>query len=430
MKTAMRIMLGVTAFVCVAVVAQAAVNAPFVDGFEDGTLGANWSKSGAGDAVVQAASKYQGAYGVSVHENALSLAVDGSQSKAWILVYAKPAWHNDSNGEPSVSSSDAAAFYVNSSGELKVRDAGSWVVVETGIPAGRWLAFAVHMDYDNDRWSLFLSTTGTFADKLTNVGGWFHFNSSYAGPGTALNTVIVDTDTEAQVDDIAISASPSDLHGGADTKLALLQTKAGIKKNMQIPGFDYAYGSENQLNQLLGSDLKGGLVDGDKLHVQTHAGWKQFDVLSGAWSDTDNYGFANAPVARMTGLVLNRGAGSDYIAFFPYTTETAIPAPGQAGNPLITGKDDVDTGGYNCLTWPSETSRSAGGTGSDPFGFARADGDRIYIYTPTYRMLNYNASVGYWREGSKPSSLTLTRGMSFWYFRNQNSTANWTPPNP
>lgn len=426
----LRVWVGAIVLACCSRQVLGAVSYPFVDSFESPTISSSWSMSGTGDVSLDDVS-FNPLSSTSVRANFKTLRLDVNEADAdgtncWVFLYAALAPHDDAHGEPPAGT-DAGAFYVNTNGQLKARSGANWVPLRT-VPRGSFSCYAMHINFLARKWDLYVYTVPVVADTLEKANPTaLDFNDAFTG-GTTLNSVTLDTELESLMDEVALTAGT---RGLGNLKVAPLWLPAGVKVPSRIPGFDYTYDDDNFLDKRLGVDLGAGMRDGDAISVPTEThGFQKFERNAGAWIASDVLLPSQVPITPMTSFVLDRPAGTNTYAFFAYDTLTPLPHPGQPGSKYITGVNNLSSAGYNLLTWPLEESRTA----VQDFGIPKSDGDRIYIFTAnSVRVLNYNASTGRWREGSKPSLAALSEGQTFWYYRNNAGSVEWDlyyTPNP
>jgi len=191
---------------------------PWVETFEQspttmaGTLGAlngqhGWVTLPTNLVSVQDTNAYNGAQAGLCESNAVAHREfrDTSSQDVWVDCYARPPWRNKS-GFPSPNPNTAAAFYLNSNGNVIALTGTNWVTNTVySATEGAWMRFTAHLDYASSNWSLYVSDTTPNA-LAVNVFRNINFQP------TATNTSIrkfkvTGSATPSHLDDIAIAGT-------------------------------------------------------------------------------------------------------------------------------------------------------------------------------------------------------------------------------
>jgi len=164
----------VLASLCAALVAMAQ-NVPFMESFEDRTVGAlhnqsDWQARRQNDAQVQSATVFAGSKAGTVGTNAVVWHnfTNTTVTNVWIDFYTRSAYPTNSSA-PSLTGSVAAAFYVAQDGGVRAISNDTWVTLSYTVSCNTWHRFTVNLDYNQEIWSLFAadSTPNTLSTILS-----------------------------------------------------------------------------------------------------------------------------------------------------------------------------------------------------------------------------------------------------------------------
>jgi hypothetical protein len=354
----------------------------------------------------------------------LTLNVASNQSgngNVWCEIYFKPLASDD----PSLETNVVAAVYVNTNGNLKAyanyASSNCWVDLNKYVTTGMlWVGVAIHVDFNSKKWDVYYTTNGygTTMSKANSTP----LSIQTDALGTTSITAVVIQGGGGEIDSVAVS------QGG--TFVSNSPASAGNMVGMDMLGgrtnklwgiLAHHYGSgQDTLAGALGSDLKSGFAEGDKISFYYTNTWNRYRLQGGAWVD-DMSGDAIPPadlhIPPGMGMRVTRSNPTNAVIFLPYdtmsNTATTIYGP------------NTDGGGWNLLAWPFLTSQGA----SSGWGFSgnAADGDMIYldeVYNGKLWWNDYSVPKR-WMQGASASTYTMTRGKAFWYYRKASTSFIW-----
>ena len=410
---------------------------PFGDDFEQtigSSLGTNWTV-GAGIAQVSNSELVSGGGTASayVSEDASLNLSDGipDHTNVWWSGYAKVTPQDDSSEEPAIST-NAAAFYVNTSNQVKAYSNGAWSVVATGVDPDAWIGFSAHLDFGADKWDLYKTASSfTYGDAMSklNTAGALAFNAAHTA--TQLREFNVTGTT--YIDGIAVSYDGLGTPVDGNTPDNAANASIDLYLNGNLTGLLAQYFSlaDSTMNGPLGDALYGALADGDKVHIfvpQDTTDWQIF-THQGAGSGWSHSGGAsnNPTVYQTTALwieLLGDANERDASMTISYTS-LADPV-----DIAIAGKTE-DGSGWTALAWPETFSKSFADH-ADMQLPSPVQGDRVYVWelqghgSYGYTLLLWDATDNRWENAfGSAATTTLTHGKAFWYFRNTDSGGSW-----
>jgi hypothetical protein len=119
-----------------------------------------WSVSLQNNAQVQNATAFGGSNAVAMTTNTTAWHTfnDPTATNVWVDFYARLPTPGD-DGDPVLTGSVAAAFFVTSVGSIKAVSNDSWVTLSPDPPlvADTWYRLTVNLDYGSRRWALYLA---------------------------------------------------------------------------------------------------------------------------------------------------------------------------------------------------------------------------------------------------------------------------------
>ncbi|MCE9613422.1 MAG: hypothetical protein K8T26_04045 [Lentisphaerae bacterium] len=161
---------------------------PFMEPFDtlpSGVLHAqnSWESQRQRDVQVQTTVAFDGAKAAVVATNAVlwNSFNDPAVTNVWIDFYARQRYPSN-DAPPSITGSVAAAFYVDSSGALRVTSNNTWLTLSQTVPSNVWRRYTVNLDYVTHRWSLFLADevpNRLSTTVITNVPFWSSSTNAY-----------------------------------------------------------------------------------------------------------------------------------------------------------------------------------------------------------------------------------------------------------
>jgi len=410
---------------------------PFGDDFEQtvGTsFGTNWTV-GAGVAEASNTELIAGggtASGYVSQDASLNLS-NGTpdHTNVWWSGYVKVTPQDDSSEEPEIST-NAAAFYVNTSGQVKAYSNGGWSVVATGVDTDEWIGFSTHLDFGADKWDIYKTASSfDYGDGMAklNTYGPLAFNAAHTA--TQLREFNVTGTT--YMDGIAVSydglGTPVD--GSTPDNAANASVEIYLNDNLTGILAQYFSLAESTMVGPLGDALYGALADGDKVHIfvpEDTTDWQIF-THQGAGSGWSHSGGAsnNPTVYQTTAIWIEFIGDADERDPSMTVAYTALADPVDV---VISGTGG-DGNGWTALAWPETFSKSFA-SHADLQLPAPVQGDRVYIWrlqghgSYGYTLLLWDATDNRWEDAfGNAATVSLTHGMAFWYFRNTAGNASW-----
>lgn len=404
---------------------------PYGTDFEDGTSGDNltgvWSFTDVGR-YDSSKTTVDGSTNSAYASDSLTLAlIDGipDNTNVWWTGYAIVT---PGSSNPTLADTEAAAFYVNTGGDVVANSNATWIVFDTNFSTTEWQGFAVHIDFVNDTWDLYAVTNGfSFGDPMTklNTGGALAFNANYTG-GQLTNVVVEGT---TYIDQFSVSYDASGTPVDDSTPDSSVNASVEIYLNGNLSGLLSQYFSvlDSTMQGPLGDALYGALADTDIVHVYTPADgtWQTFEH-QGAGSGWNHTGTDNDPtIYQTTGLWIELAGNASERNPSMTVAYTALVDPIAATVYGTTGSAN----GWTALAWPVTDSKGFG-TPADLKLPAATAGDVIWLYEMLgsgrmgYRRIRWNGTAWVDRDGSATSAI-LTHGKAFWYFRNTGADGTW-----
>ncbi len=413
----------------------AEVSLPYGDGFEGRALGSlstadGWSVTNGGATVINSP-VLAGSRACSITNGGetvrLTLNIDtnsGDYANVWVQYFAKPVCYDDSSSAPTVSN-ETCAFYVNTGGTLRAYTTNAvgdnvWtnlMSVDTNV----WLGFAVHIDYSNSVWDLYVSQSGTRGGAMAKANTDWSLGVNTNSANAEVEQIIVEG--QAELDNMGAGFAAALLGDTTETNVVSMDTLAGT--NMLAVPVHYYSGNADRLDDTFGDDLATGLKDGDKARFYWTNGWNVYTYSSGSWTNApgdDGTDVTNFH-AKGRAMWLERGNTSG-IAFFPFDAEDFSVSIDVSGS-----SDSSVAPGWNLVAWPFTESRSIN-SGNNFDSVATNWGDRIYLQrNGRYVRLYWDNANNVWKEGRNISSETLEAGEAFWWYHEGESNT-WTVSQP
>lgn len=384
------------------------------DGFESASTGAVsgvWRGiTVSGGVSLQTAQKVEGSKAVALSAGSVSVAIDDNDAtNVWVQVYSKPT---PVAGNPAaLQATQVAGFLVLTNGILMAYDGDHWTNCDTisSVQTNVWMGFAVHLDYNADKYDLYVSTNAVFGDHMkrahsTNLA----FNSAASAVTKLASIVVTNKSTDiGYIDVLAASRAYTNVTYNTDTNLASYDRLAGRTTSAQMPPYVYDAGNDI-LSGKVGTDLMRELLDGDKIQVYSN-GWNVY-YLNTTWQYESGAAIADLPINESMGMLIQRGAGVDAVAFYPYSNVVVM-----SQDVYVTGTNDLVTAGWNQLASPFAETRYPNAQTLN-YGFPNAAvGDTIFFPT---EWIYYNGSK--WKKSGVDAATALTPGQTFWYWHKGN----------
>ncbi|MDI6774260.1 MAG: hypothetical protein QME60_02530 [Verrucomicrobiota bacterium] len=390
---------------------------PWREGWENATAGTltggwhGWTYSGA--AQVTTGDKIEVSKALAVSSGSeetasLTLSLTSTNppgTNVWCLIYMKPA----SYGTNTTVMTDTCRFYVSTDGLLWAYSGTSTTNLMTGIPSNTWLAFAMHMDYLNTNWDLYVSTNGLYGSSLVRANsGPMYFYTNYPSSFTNLT---VQTASTTYVDVVGVSFAYTNCSVSDLTNTLACDRLAGQRTQISRPPYNYT-SSEDTMGAKLGDDLALGLAEYDRIRVFTTNEWNSYKLNVGEWTPFDT----TLHISSTMGLTLDRRGGMHNVVFYPY-------GPWTNTDQVVYGTNTPLVLGWNLLSWPHQPALANAGS---KWAFADIAGtnDRIFIYENYYyRDLYWKNSE--WKESGATATYRMKPAQGFWYYRARSGTTNW-----
>lgn len=360
--------------------------------------------------------------------------VDEDTTNVWVQTYVKPV----PVSRTPVVDSESCGFCILTNGSLYVTDGSSWTVADriSTMPLNQWVGFAAHIDYENDQWDLYVSTSGTYKVTykkantspltLNSAAGYTYFST------LTITNASTNSPSYAYADAVAVSYGYSNCVATL-TNLTAPVRLAGEDRLISAPPYAYAT-ADTYLSAQIGDDLARSLSQNDVLRVYTNgSNWAEYSLDSGGLWQQVAGPLPNAMQIDKSanGLRLIRGSGRDVVAFYPYGAGD-IPAPAEL-SATVTANQDSNTKGITPLAWP-DSSDCVGINDGDNLGF---DGDAVngdelhFLDLSTYETMKYSWYNGDWYAMGDDVTATLEvcPGDGFFYLRKEDSSFTWYPNN-
>ncbi|OVE76576.1 hypothetical protein BVX97_00680 [bacterium E08(2017)] len=403
---------------------------PYRDSFESATNGSRGASGGwhgitnSGDISV-ISSFYEGAKALALSNGTMNVTFTNDDgTNVWVQICTKPVI-SVSDTAPTPADDEVATFYVASGGVLRAYSGADYSNTWVTIPEGQWIAFGVHLDYNTEKWNLYVSTNGAFGDTMVRANLTdLDFNDAVTTP-TSLTNVIIElaAETNMYIDVIAASYNYTNLLA-THTNLLAYDRLVGALKDAAIPPYDYGsvYSITNTLGGQLGEDLMWGMGTNDELRVSYTNGWNIYSLEGGTnWqADGNSISSTNIFLSQGTGIQMKKLSGRDTVVFYPYAG-----APVIASNIVIKGTDDVALKGWNYIVSPFSQVRTFNHASQGMmFTNVATAGDRIYLQES--RMLVFYGSTKEWREGRNVATNQVAPGEAFWYYNKSGTNFIWS----
>lgn len=413
-------------------IAGAGATLPEVDGFEGYALGqftdtAPWDVGTNNGVRIQNTDVAELTKACTISNDYMRMDIEPGQgyTNVWCRLYTKPAPYFDTPDTAQLAGV-ACAFYVSSDGELYAAETNLWkqLLPAGSVPTGQWIAVAIHLDYQQQAYDLFIDTNGVFGAGMTNVN-MSPLKFSGTAP-TEMSNILLQTEAEGIVDGLSVTkAAVTDSAAGDEGELVMRELPGDMNLYMiAVPPGAYSGAGATMLGQL-GLDLAQGLNVGAVCWVYNTSGsWEQWTLQAdGTWLETvDGGGAGDQQLEQAQAVFLSQTGGQPATAFF---------ANAQVSGPISQTLYGTDTGygGWNPLGLQRTQAQTLG---PNDFGFGSAGpGREIYVYdssTHMYRHFWYDVSGGTWNSGQSAASYTMQPGQGFWYRRNATGNGTWNVP--
>lgn len=429
MRSPLRTAMGLAAFAMVAAVginawAATPTSIPFIEEFNyTGTSLHNagpWTTNETGGAaIVQTTNVLRGAKAAKTSLSDLTLQVDTTKNytNTWCMIWTKPTLYDDA-ATPTVPTTSSAAFYVNTGSVVKAMNGANWTSLGTVNTSG-WIGFAVHSDYVNDKWSLYVcDNTSWTANSTTNQANIeFRRIGLGLGMGASAPSHLTNVTIEGVADLDTIALGPDwQTVTGFDGRTNVMATAYNLTAAVQtaLPLYHYATtGGSLDISTEPGHDLFTALANTDQItaYDSASASFPRDSTDSSGWDVSSAPFPTDIQLTAGTALWVKKTVSGPLVMFTDYATASQSSE----------GKELNDTsvgGGLNYLAWSktgqSEELGSYSGNGAGFDGVAR-NGDWLYLRQGArWKLLGWN---GRWRDGSAPATVRLTPGQIFWYLR-------------
>ena len=343
-------------------------------------------------------------------------------SNVFCQLYVKPVAFNSEPGAPP--DGEATGLYVldQTTNNLFAYTAGGWTnldVIKT-VPLDTWLGFAVHLDYDNSKFDVYVTTNGVYTTLMTKANSEpLDMSSSHQGYFSKL-TVTNSASGTGCVDVVAVSPSFTDCVA-ANTNLLIAERMAGMQQLATRPPYAYSGASNLLADAQIGNDLSIGLRDNDQIKLFDDDDWTIADLTLDPPVWTKSSGLGTLDLSEGQGFLMDLGgtAGDDdTLAFYPHDG-TAAPTPSTPVVLEMHAKGDTQYRGATDLAIPAS---SGGCVDINALNFATpGQGDEMLFFPPVTPVpTRYIYKSGAWKKvvagGSSSEGLTLCPGDSFIYY--------------
>ena len=377
-----------------------------------------------------------------VSAGALELSLDdNTASNVFVQLYIKPVVCPALPSSNVVDDATAAICVLDVGApetNLYVWSDTNWVACDTIsiVPTnGTWIGLASHVNYNESKWDLYVSTTGNFAthmDKAHSTKLDFNVHGAY----TYFNSLIVSNESPstALVDCVAVSLSYTNCIDSY-TNLAIFERLEGKDTATTIPPYLYS-AAQDGLDSQLGWDMSIGLVHGDQIQVLKPTGWYAYKLdVDKLWQYVTGPTVTYDPgIDHATGIRLVRQAGDDTLAFYPYEATVAGTA-----STKVFGSGDAIYNGRTDLALPSTYSTcvdinqdlTPAAPGSLGFDGLASDGDQLLFYeadtSTTVKFFYSGAPAGDWVRMSTGvvELYPVCPGDAFMYYNSSASEFTW-----
>ena len=178
-----------------------------------------------GSVTVQASEYIEGSKALVLSNGAVNAYIDDSTAtNVWVQIYSKPQPYAADPTVAPISATQVASFLVATNGDLWAYDFDHWTNVDvvSSVATGEWMGFAVHLDYEANKYDLYVSTNATFGEHMRRAHSTNMSFNTAAGAVTKLGRIVVTnkSDDIAYVDVIAASVAYTNTGIYANTNLA------------------------------------------------------------------------------------------------------------------------------------------------------------------------------------------------------------------
>jgi hypothetical protein len=414
----------------------AAVSLPVSEGFE-GSTGAGWSTNYAG--VTYQSGGVSNNYLSMTNDDGvatLTLDVSGGPSNVWWRGFAKVTLY-EADSEPSSTDLDgsAAAFYVNATSNIVMATGVSaWVTsdIQLSNPTSSWVGYAVHLDYDKQKWDLYVDETGKTTGTLTKVN--VTPLAFYSSPDHGFTQLVVKGHT--QLDEVNVfvgygtvsNDSPETVKPGNRTGTTNQWYVSHVAEKT------YSGGESNLAGQL-GSDLASGLGEGDKIQFYTDDGWQRYALSNDTWKVFDVGGNpASFSPAPGTVFWIQYATARDEFTVFdpnwlPATLETNVILTSSSTIGLKEGHAE-NGAGWTAVRWTVDKTKSINSIGLEDVELALESGTEVFVIladSPTFKRAIWDGSKFVPRPVAA-NAPQVSRNAVIWIKRSASDTAEktWT----
>jgi hypothetical protein len=422
----------VTLFVAVLVASQVtmlgAENAPYADGMEYATVASllssdAWKTNDNGGTLSISQTSVEGSWSVYMSTNQLVFELgDADATNVWFYINVKPGLFVEDPPKSTVDGS-AAAFCVNTNGDLRAYSNSVWVTVATDVPTNGWMALAAHLDYKAETWDLYY-TSNAFDNSghiLAKVGGTLGFATNHTEDSKMTN-IVIDTEIPGYIDYMAVmkGTAGEGVPTADDAYVCVIPVPAGESRTGMAKGYKYATANDGRtLAGALGADLGNAVVDGSNKGTVTIQGtngqsWVTFGRESGYWVHKSGGPLASNAVDILPGTAvwIDTGDEDATARFIAYDSlQTSFPDV-----PLY-GTDNSEWKGWNSIEWPLDAAGEDALRGTGVGATGDEAGALLYVERDGDSPLLLNFDGSNWRDKKKAYTNDFLKGQKFWYFR-------------
>lgn len=309
-----------------------AINLAYRDGFESADLG---SASGVwrgmtnyGSVTVQASDYIEGTRALTLSTGSVHVSINDSlATNVWVEIYSKPQPYA-ADPPADLDSSQVAGFLLATNGDLKAWSNNMWITCNTvtNVATNAWMGFAVHLDYNASNYDLYVSTNAVFGSHMKRAhDAPLAFNA--AAQSAKLNRIVVTNKTEdpGYVDLIAASYAYTNVGVAALTNLVASDRLAGQANSVSRPPYNYelfdTWDDTLVTNSMLGRDLMRELGHYDTITVVSNGlnVYRYETNAPASWQRRAGENITNMHINSSMALTIDRQAGVDAVAFYPYS---------------------------------------------------------------------------------------------------------------
>lgn len=380
----MVMLLGLTSW---ALSGYSATSLPFETNFNDVALGGDLPLNTAWSYVIAPKGTNGAPEGAAAIYSAdqFTVNVSGADPIVWWFSYAKVRAHST---EPTMVATDAAAFYVNTAGQLMASSNTEFVAVASNVPTNSWVKFGVRLDYDNNVWDLYMANPHTATLEKRNGTPLGFKNDALTG------IAAVEVSGETYLDAISMEATTVAINPLVEspdnvTEAPLIQVSDASAVSLRY------FGLTGNLLGPLGASLGTLFNAGDTITF-----WNGV-FATRTWDGTDWTG-GDFTITPTTGMFIDRtGSGTSGTVAY---SQTYSHRDAPAATPISTG--------WNLLAIPYTASSTPISSSLLPTGL----NDRVFLRSTT------GWSISRFNGTSWTPNITLPSGRTFWLYRNGGAT--------